>query len=73
MLILFDDIPGIIGKISAFIGKHDVNIAELQVARDLKKEVQLMMLKTDQEVSTSVLEELKRMKNIHFLNYYSFE
>ncbi|MCX7846218.1 MAG: phosphoglycerate dehydrogenase [Dictyoglomaceae bacterium] len=70
LLIAFHtDRPGIIGKVGTILGKENINIAAMQVGRkELGKEA-VMVLIVDNPVSSSVLNELKSVENIHRVYY----
>lgn len=63
------DRPGMIGKIASFLGDNNINIAELQVARNTKTDTQLMVLKSDTEPSDEILEKLQEMRDIFLVIY----
>ncbi|MHA1143272.1 MAG: phosphoglycerate dehydrogenase [Candidatus Helarchaeota archaeon] len=69
-LIHYEDMPGMIGKFSTFLGKNNINIAELQVAQNRALKTQLMMLKTDEKVSGTIIDEMKKIEGTRFLSYY---
>ncbi|MHA1268305.1 MAG: phosphoglycerate dehydrogenase [Candidatus Helarchaeota archaeon] len=71
-IIKYVDKPGMIGKIASFLGNNHINIAELQVARDIKSKTQLMILKSDQEISDSIIEKIKIIKDIDLVIYHDF-
>ncbi len=71
-LVDFIDRPGMIGAICSFLGKNNINIAELQVARLLHLGTQLMALKVDDVVQPEVITELAKVKDINWVQYYSF-
>ncbi|MHA1894925.1 MAG: phosphoglycerate dehydrogenase [Candidatus Helarchaeota archaeon] len=68
-LINYEDKPGMIGQISSFLGQNAINIAELQVVREEKSKSQLMIVKTDQEVSNSIINKMRKIKSIYWLCY----
>ena len=68
-LIIYEDKPGMIGKISSFLGSNNINIAELQVVREVKKKSQLMVVKIDQKVDEALVNKMKEIKDIHWLCY----
>ncbi|MHA1265080.1 MAG: phosphoglycerate dehydrogenase [Candidatus Helarchaeota archaeon] len=72
-LIDFMDRPGMIGAICSFLGTHSINIAELQVARMLNLQTQLMVLKTDQPSPPEIVKQLQNLPDINWVHYYSFE
>lgn len=71
-LIDFMDRPGMIGAICSFLGEKNINIAELQVARILHLGTQLMSLKVDQEMQPELISELRKLKDINLVSYFSF-
>jgi D-3-phosphoglycerate dehydrogenase / 2-oxoglutarate reductase len=53
IMMTYNDVPGVIGKVGSVLGDANVNIAQMTVARNGKKA--LMILTVDQNVSTDVL------------------
>ena len=68
-IIKYQDKPGMIGKMSSFLGNHNINIAELQVVREMWTKTQLMIVKTDQKVQDSVVEKMKKIDNVYWIAY----
>jgi D-3-phosphoglycerate dehydrogenase len=61
----YKDIPGIIGAIGTKLGKHNINIAKMQVGRREEGGEAVMVLKVDQKVSRAVEEEIKGLKDVY--------
>ncbi|MDL2246672.1 phosphoglycerate dehydrogenase [Methanobrevibacter sp. OttesenSCG-928-K11] len=61
----YKDIPGSIGKIGTLLGENDINIGVMQVGRDLNSGEAIMILTLDQSVPKPVIEDLKKLDNIH--------
>jgi D-3-phosphoglycerate dehydrogenase / 2-oxoglutarate reductase len=61
----YKDIPGIIGAIGTKLGKHNINIAKMQVGRAEVGGEAVMVLKVDQKVSKAVEEEIKGLKDVY--------
>jgi len=61
----YKDIPGIIGAIGTILGKHNINIAKMQVGRAEVGGEAVMVLKVDQKVSKVVEEEIKGLKEVY--------
>ncbi|QQK75981.1 phosphoglycerate dehydrogenase [Salicibibacter cibarius] len=59
------DQPGVIGKMGQLLGRHDVNIATMQVGRKEEGGEAIMMLAVDKEVSDSVIDDLIAVEEIH--------
>jgi D-3-phosphoglycerate dehydrogenase len=59
-----DDRPGVIGLVGTFLGKHNVNIADMDVGRALKPGTALMVIVPAGEVTDEVLAELRAQDGI---------
>ncbi|MBU1026929.1 MAG: ACT domain-containing protein, partial [Candidatus Margulisbacteria bacterium] len=65
MLIISNiDKPGMIGKVGTFLGKHDINIASMDVGRIKVGQKAVMVLNVDSAVSDKVLKELAKIEGI---------
>ena len=62
--VIYEDKPGMIGKVGTVLGQHDINIASLQVGRRKVGDSAAMGLCLDTPPDGSVLEELKAVKGI---------
>ncbi|SFE33195.1 phosphoglycerate dehydrogenase [Alteribacillus iranensis] len=58
------DKPGVIGKMGQLLGKHDVNIATMQVGRKAEGGDAIMMVAVDKEPYEDVLEDLTSIEEI---------
>ncbi len=61
----YKDKPGVIGAIGTKIGKHNINIAKMQVGRKKLGGEAVMVLKVDQQVPSNVIEELKQLEDVN--------
>jgi D-3-phosphoglycerate dehydrogenase / 2-oxoglutarate reductase len=61
IMMTYNDVPGVIGKVGSVLGDANVNIAQMTVARNGKKA--LMILTVDQNVSTDVLAKVTKAAN----------
>jgi len=60
MLILsYQDRPGMIGKIGMLLGKHDINIAAMNLGRREKKGEAMVILSLDSPLPSFVVEEIR--------------
>ena len=60
-----NDVPGIIGQIGTILGKNGVNIAGMSFGRDEKGGRAVSILNIDSDVPKSVLEEMRKAKNVN--------
>lgn len=58
------DIPGSIGEIGTALGKHDINIARMQVGQEEGGERNIIFLCTDTSIPAEVLEELRSLRTV---------
>ncbi|MBN2057559.1 MAG: phosphoglycerate dehydrogenase [Candidatus Saganbacteria bacterium] len=58
------DKPGMIGKVGTFLGKHEINIASMDVGRIKVGEKAVMVLNVDGAVSAKVLKEIAKLDGI---------
>jgi D-3-phosphoglycerate dehydrogenase len=64
-----DDRPGVVGSFGTILGKHDVNIASMQVGRDAPRGNAMMILAVDDPVGPDVLARLREVAGMSDLRY----
>lgn len=67
LLLHYDDRPGMIGKIGTIIGKHEINIAAMNLGRREKKGEAMVILSLDSAVPQDVLEEVGKATEASFI------
>ena len=60
------DVPGVIGRIGTLLGKHNVNIAGMQLGRQQRGGRAISAVNVDDPIPAPVLEEIRRLPNIVF-------
>ncbi|QHW30220.1 phosphoglycerate dehydrogenase [Paenibacillus rhizovicinus] len=65
ILISHNDKPGIIGSVGTLLGNSGVNIAAMQVGRELQGGAAIMVLTVDKAVSKEVITELVKLSEIN--------
>ncbi|MFA4888268.1 MAG: phosphoglycerate dehydrogenase [Candidatus Omnitrophota bacterium] len=58
------DLPGIIGNLGSLMGKQGINIAAMTFGRDKPGGKAISVLNVDSQISSGVLEEIKKIENI---------
>ncbi|MDH4123178.1 MAG: phosphoglycerate dehydrogenase [Thermoplasmata archaeon] len=58
------DRPGVIGSVGTILGKNNINIAHMDVARNKPRGDAVMILSIDEPMSEDVIEQLKEAENI---------
>ena len=59
------DMPGIIGQIGSLLGKHNVNIASMQVGRRIVRGEAVMVLSIDDPIPLELLGLILSMQGIN--------
>jgi len=69
LVLAYEDRPGMVGRIGSILGRHNVNIASMQVGRDAPREGAMMFLTIDDAVGETVLKRLAQVPGIADLRY----
>lgn len=69
LLLVYRDVPGMVGFIGDALGTRGINIAQMQIARDAEEGTALALLKLDDPCPAEVLAELQRNANVSDVNY----
>jgi D-3-phosphoglycerate dehydrogenase len=64
-----EDRPGVIGRIGTLLGQSDVNIASMQVGREVRRGGAMMVLTVDEPVDTALLARLREVPGMADLYY----
>jgi D-3-phosphoglycerate dehydrogenase len=67
LLLHYGDRPGMIGKIGTIMGKHDINIASMNLGRSEKKGEAMVILSLDSAVPKNVVEEVRKATEASFI------
>ena len=65
LLLNYVDVPGMIGFIGEILGKHKINVAYMQSARNALQKSAMALLKLDELCPSTAVEDLKSNKNMH--------
>ncbi|OPX20138.1 MAG: phosphoglycerate dehydrogenase [Desulfobacca sp. 4484_104] len=58
------DRPGVIGSIGTTIGKHNINIARMQVGQEKERGQNVILLTTDTPITPECLEDVRRLPHV---------
>ncbi|MBJ6799075.1 phosphoglycerate dehydrogenase [Geomonas propionica] len=67
LLLAYGDRPGIIGKIGTILGKHEINIAAMNLGRREKKGEAMVILSLDSAVPAGVVDEVREATDATFV------
>jgi len=65
----YEDVPGMIGKVGTILGKHNINIANMQVGRKKIAGDALMGLNIDTPIPDEVLDEIREATGSSFAKF----
>jgi D-3-phosphoglycerate dehydrogenase len=65
VLVLNDDHPGVVGSIGTSLGSARVNIGRMQLARDIEKKKNLILISTDSPVEDTTLDLLRKLPDVN--------
>lgn len=69
-VIVHQDVPGMIARVSTVLSSHDINVAQMNVTREAKGEKAIMILEVDTRNVDSVLDEMKKIPMLHDVNFF---
>ncbi len=69
LMIVYDDIPGMISKVTSLIQAKNINIASLHCDRYAKGEEASMCICIDGDLDSEILEVVKHMERVYFVSY----
>ncbi|MFH1074145.1 MAG: phosphoglycerate dehydrogenase [Candidatus Firestonebacteria bacterium] len=69
LIIINKDVPGMVGKIGTLLGKENINIASLQMARKITGGDATTILTLDNQVEERIISDLAKMENIRGVKF----
>lgn len=73
LIIRNQDSPGMVSEVSGILSRENVNIATLQLHRDKRGGLAVMVIETDQPVTECTISGLERLQGIERITYISGE
>ena len=67
LLLNYKDRPGMIGQVGTIMGKHDINIASMNLGRSEKKGEAMVILSLDSAVPAAVIDEIRTATEASFI------
>jgi D-3-phosphoglycerate dehydrogenase len=59
-----DDRPGVVGRVGAFLGDHNINIAQLYLSRNKAGGVAMSVYQVDSPLDAATLDELSKSPRV---------
>lgn len=70
LIIVHQDVPGMIAKVTDSLSKHNINIAQMNVTRENAGEKAIMIIEIDSRDVDQTLAEIKAIDNLHNVNFF---
>ncbi|MGG3556136.1 ACT domain-containing protein, partial [Peribacillus frigoritolerans] len=64
ILVVHNDVFGIISSVSTVLAKHEINIGHMEVSRKEKGQMALMVIEVDQKIQSDVMMEIEGLENV---------
>ncbi|MDR1568427.1 MAG: L-serine ammonia-lyase, iron-sulfur-dependent subunit beta [Streptococcaceae bacterium] len=64
------DVPGMIARVTDILGKHNINIAQMNVTREAKGDKAIMIIEVDTPHVADVCEEIQEISNLEHVNFF---
>ncbi|WP_285769289.1 L-serine ammonia-lyase, iron-sulfur-dependent subunit beta [Peribacillus sp. SI8-4] len=64
ILVVHNDVFGIISSVSTVLANHEINIGHMEVSRKEKGQMALMVIEVDQKIKLEIMKELEGLENV---------
>lgn len=64
ILVVHNDVFGIISSVSTVLANHEINIGHMEVSRKEKGQMALMVIEVDQKIQSHVMKEIEGLENV---------
>lgn len=64
ILVVHNDVFGIISSVSTVLANHEINIGHMEVSRKEKGQMALMVIEVDQKIKSDVMKEIEELENV---------
>ena len=69
LMLVYEDVPGMISKVTSLIQEKNINIASLHCDRYAKGEEASMCICIDGDLTTDVIDVVKKIEKVYFVSY----
>ena len=64
ILVVHNDVFGIISSVSTVLANHEINVGHMEVSRKEKGQMALMVIEVDQKIKSDVMKEIEGLENV---------
>lgn len=70
LIIVHQDIPGMIAKVTDILSEHNINIAQMNVTRERAGEKAIMIIEVDSRDYHKAVEQIQHIPHLHNVNFF---
>lgn len=70
LIIVHQDIPGMIAKVTDILSEHHINIAQMNVTRERAGEKAIMIIEIDSRDCHKAVEQIQQISHLHNVNFF---
>ncbi|MBF0818120.1 L-serine ammonia-lyase, iron-sulfur-dependent subunit beta [Streptococcus acidominimus] len=71
IIIVHQDVPGMIAKVTDILSKYDINIAQMNVTRESAGEKAIMIIEVDSRQCGGSITEIEEIPHLHNVNFFN--
>lgn len=70
LIIVHQDIPGMIAKVTDILSEYNINIAQMNVTRERAGEKAIMIIEVDSRNCQDAVNHIRDIRNLHNVNFF---
>lgn len=70
LIIVHQDIPGMIAKVTVILSEYNINIAQMNVTRERAGEKAIMIIEVDSRNCQDAVNHIRDIRNLHNVNFF---
>ncbi len=71
IIIVHQDVPGMIAHVTDVLSKYDINIAQMNVTREKAGEKAIMIIEVDSRQCEEAVQEIEKIPHLHNVNFFN--
>lgn len=71
IIIVHQDVPGMIAKVTDILSKYNINIAQMNVTREKAGEKAIMIIEVDSRQCEHAIPEIEEIPHLHNITFFN--
>lgn len=71
IIVVHQDVPGMIAKVTDILSKYDINIAQMNVTREKAGEKAIMIIEVDARQCENSILEIEKIPHLHNVTFFN--